>query len=59
MLHSYFLGVWVALFFLVCLSVSLWGMGDTRPNLHFHMKAYKPYGDPVSSRINQYRLILT
>ena len=59
MVHSYFSEAWVALFVLVCLSVSLWGIGDTRPNLHFHMKAYKPYGDQVSSRINRYLLILT
>ena len=32
-----------------CLSVSQWGIGVTRPNLHFfqYIQAYKPFADPI------------
>ena len=42
------------------LSVDLWGVSDTWPDLHlfFHyIKACRPYTGHVPSRINQYRLI--
>ena len=47
--------------FFPCLSVSEWGIGVTRTNSHLFqfIKAYKPNTEPVPSRINWYRLILT
>ena len=52
---------WVALYSVVCLSVCLWGIGVTRPNLHFfqYIQAYKPFADPVPPNTKQYQLILT
>ena len=40
---------WVALYSVVCLSVCLWGIGVTWPNLHFfqYIQAYKPFADPI------------
>ena len=45
-----------------CLSVCLWGIGNTWPNLHFfqYIQAYKPFADHVpSNNTKQYQLILT
>ena len=44
------------------LSVNLWGVIDTWPDLHLffqYIKACRPYTGHVPSRINQYRHILT
>ena len=48
---------WVALYSDVC----LWGIGVTRPNLHFlqYIQAYKPFADHVPPNSKQYQLILT
>ena len=45
---------WVALYSDVC----QWGIGVTRPNLHFfqYIQAYKPFADPVPPNIKQYQL---
>ena len=42
------------------LSVSVSGIGVTRPNLHFfqYLQAYKPYADPVPQNTEQYQFIL-
>ena len=39
-----------------CLSVSLSGIGVTRPNLHFfqYIQAYKPFADPIQLNTKQY-----
>ena len=44
-----------------CLWVSVSGIGNTRPNLHFfqYIQAYKPFADHVPPNIKQYQLILT
>ena len=44
-----------------CLWVSVWGIGNTRPNLHFfqYIQAYKPFADHVPPNSKQYQLILT
>ena len=43
------------------MSVSVWGIGNTWPNLYFfqYIKAYKPFADPVPPNTKQYQLILT
>ena len=43
------------------MSVCLWGIGVTHPNLHFfhYIQAYKPFADPVPPNTKQYQLILT
>ena len=43
------------------MSVSMSGIGDTRPNLHFfqYIQAYKPFGDHVPPNTKQYQLKLT
>ena len=43
------------------MSVSMSGIGDTRPNLHFfqYIQAYKPFADHVPPNTKQYQLILT
>ena len=43
------------------MSVSVSGIGVTRPNLHFsqYIQAYKPFADHVPPNIKQYQLILT
>ena len=43
------------------LSVSMSGIGDTRPNLHFfqYIHAYGPFADYVPPNTKQYQLILT
>ena len=40
---------WVALSSVVCEWVSMSGIGNIRPNLHFfqYIQAYKPFADPV------------
>ena len=45
----------------ILMSVSLSGIGVTRPNLHFfqYIQAYKPFADHVPPNIKQYQLILT
>ena len=52
---------WVALYSVVCQCVSVSGIGNTRPNLHFfqYIQAYKPFADHVPPNIKQYQLILT
>ena len=44
-----------------CLSVSVSGIGNTWPNLHFfqYIQAYKPFADHVPPNTKQYQLILT
>ena len=44
-----------------CLSLSVSGIGNTRPNLYFfqYIQAYKPFADPVPPNTKQYQLILT
>ena len=43
------------------LWVSVSGIGNTRPNLHFfqYIQAYKPCADPVLPNTKEYQLILT
>ena len=42
------------------MSVCLWGIGVTWPNLHFfqYIQAYKPFADHVPPNSKQYQLIL-
>ena len=44
-----------------CLWVSMSGIGNTRPNLHFfqYIQAYKPYADPVPCNTKQCQFLLT
>ena len=44
-----------------CLWVSVSGIGNTRPNLHFfqYIQAYKPFADPVLPNTKHYQLMLT
>ena len=44
-----------------CLWVSVSGISNTRPNLHFfqYIQAYKPFADHVPPNTKQYQLILT
>ena len=44
-----------------CLSVSVSGISNTRPNLYFfqYIKAFKPFADPVPPKTKQFQLILT
>merc|ERR1712067_143335 len=44
-----------------CLSVSVSGIGNARPNLHFiqYIQAYKPFADHLPPNTKQYQLILT
>ena len=38
----------------------MWGIGNTRPNLHFFQyTAYKPFAEPVPPNTKQYQLIQT
>ena len=43
------------------MSVSVSGIGNTQPNLHFfqYIQAYKPFADPVPPNTKQYQLLLT
>ena len=45
----------------ILLSVSVSGIGNTRPNLHFfqYIQAYKPFADHVPPITKQYQLKLT
>ena len=52
---------WVALYSVVCEWVSVSGISNTRPNLHFfqYIQAYKPFADHAPPNTKQYQLILT